>query len=61
MIMNQYHSVMPTEDPCLSDSLSDSCLGVTGRWRRLMSKSIAVSGAGPGLGQAVAHRYAQDG
>jgi short-subunit dehydrogenase len=26
-----------------------------------MSKSIAVFGAGPGLGQAVAHRYAQDG
>lgn len=26
-----------------------------------MPKSIAVFGAGPGLGQAVAHRYAQDG
>ncbi|WP_433656028.1 SDR family NAD(P)-dependent oxidoreductase [Nocardia sp. CA-128927] len=26
-----------------------------------MSKSIAVFGAGPGLGQAVAHRYAQEG
>lgn len=26
-----------------------------------MSKSIAIFGAGPGLGQAVAHRYAQDG
>src|SRR6202035_3454671 len=27
----------------------------------LMSKSIAVFGAGPGLGQAVAHRYAREG
>ena len=26
-----------------------------------MTKSIAVFGAGPGLGQAVAHRYAQEG
>ena len=26
-----------------------------------MSKSIAVFGAGPGLGQAVAHRYAREG
>ena len=26
-----------------------------------MPKSIAVFGAGPGLGQAVARRYAQDG
>jgi short-subunit dehydrogenase len=29
--------------------------------RILMSKSIAVFGAGPGLGQAVARRYAQEG
>jgi short-subunit dehydrogenase len=26
-----------------------------------VSKSIAVFGAGPGLGQAVAHRYAREG
>ena len=26
-----------------------------------MTKSIAVLGAGPGLGQAVAHRYAREG
>jgi len=26
-----------------------------------MSTSIAVFGAGPGLGQAVAHRYAREG
>lgn len=26
-----------------------------------MSRSIAVFGAGPGLGQAVAHRYAREG
>src|SRR5215469_14058484 len=30
-------------------------------WVVLMSKSIAVFGAGPGLGQAVARRYAREG
>ena len=29
--------------------------------RDVLSKSIAVFGAGPGLGQAVAHRYAREG
>lgn len=34
---------------------------MTGSRESIVSKSIAVFGAGPGLGQAVAHRYAREG